>query len=171
MWRLLEGLERAIVVFLMLAMPVLYGINVIMHNFAPRMARHFVWIEELALFFLVWLVFIGLGYTLDRGRHVSMDLGQRFLPPRVMLVARTLVDALGAAFCFYVAYIGWQFVARIIATGQVSNTLYVSMGWLYGALPVGMFLLGIRYLRYLFSPEARRFRSSHDIAGDGGKAP
>ena len=140
---------------LMLAMTLLYGLDVLINNLTPGLARHFDWIDALTRFFMVWLVFLGLGYGLVRGRHVSMDLGERLVSPSVLLIARRAIDSLGALFCFYAVYLGWDFAERIIASGQVSNTLNVSMGWLYAAMPLGMFLIGIRYLRYLLYPSQR----------------
>lgn len=154
-WAGLALAERTLMVCLMLALPCLYGLNVILYNLAPGLARHFDGIEELSRFLLVWLVCVSLGYTMDKGRHVSMNLLQRFIGPALLLWIQRVLDLVGALFCAYVAVLGWRFLQRIIDTGQVSNMLDVSMGWLYAALPLGMALLTLRYLRYVLFPAQR----------------
>ena len=162
LWAVLASVERVLLVCLMLALPVIYGINVLLHNLAPGLARHLDGVDELSRFILVWLVCVSLGYTMDKGRHVSMNLLQRFIGRSLLFWVQRVIDVIGALFCAYMAYIGWQFLQRIIATGQVSNTLDVSMGWLYAALPLGMVLLTLRYVRYVIFPSHRPALDSTD---------
>ena len=59
-------------------------------------------------------------------------------------VAR-LIDAVGLAFCAYLAWLGWRMTVFVAGTGQSSPTLGISMAWLYAVLPIGFGLLGLRY--------------------------
>ena len=127
----------------------------------PGRGGHFEGIEELSRCGVGWLVCVSLGYTMDKGRHVSMNLLQRLIGPALLVWIQRMLDLVGALFCAYVAVLGWRFLQRIIATGQVSNMLDVSMGWLYAALPLGMALLTLRYLRYVLFPSHRPITDDH----------
>jgi TRAP-type C4-dicarboxylate transport system permease small subunit len=162
-WQALASLERNMMVSLMLSMTLLYGVSVLLNNVSPGLARHFGWTEELSRLFMVWLVFVGLGYGLERGRHVSMDLANKLVRPSLLRVLRRIIDGVGTVFCFYAAYLGWTFVERILASGQISNVLNISIAWFYAAMPVGMVLIGIRYLRYLLYPDQRTADESNTL--------
>lgn len=56
------------------------------------------WTDELAAFSLLWLVFLGLAYTLDTGSHIRIDFFVDRLPPRLKRVAETATYAVGLAF-------------------------------------------------------------------------
>jgi C4-dicarboxylate transporter DctQ subunit len=43
----------------------------------------------------------------------------------------------------------------VLKSGQVSPTLNVTMSWLYGPMPVGFALLGLRYLLELLGASDR----------------
>ena len=68
----LRRLEGVLLGVLMLAMSFAYSANVLVREFAAAYASRFAWIDEACLFGLAWMVFLGLGLALERGRHISM---------------------------------------------------------------------------------------------------
>ena len=149
----MRWIERGAVAALMIAMALAYAFNVAVRELAPTHASSFAWIEEACLFSLAWVVFLGLGLTLERGRHIAMtSLLERFAPrPRRAL--KLAVDLAGTAFSLYIAKLGLDITLFVVRSGQLSPTLDASMGWLYAAMPVGFVLLALRYVLEL--PAAR----------------
>lgn len=140
--RRLEGFLLAV---LMLAMSFIYTLNVLVRDLAPQFASRFAWIDEVCLFGLAWMVFLGLGLTLERGRHISMTALLGRFAPGLRRGARLVIDLVGLAFSLYIAQVCWTVTVLVLNSGQVSPTLNISMVWLYGPMPAGFALLGLRY--------------------------
>ena len=141
----LRKVESGLLGALMLAMSVLYTLNVLVREIAPAYASRIAWIDELCLFGLAWVVFLGLGITLERGRHIGMTALLRKLAPGARRGVKLAVDLAGLGFSLYIAHLCLTVTLLVLQTGQVSPTLGVSMSWLYGPMPVGFALLGLRY--------------------------
>ncbi len=156
----LRRLERAAVAALMILMALAYAFNVAVRELAPTQAAKFAWIEEACLFSLAWVVFLGLGLALERGRHIAMtSLLERFAPA-LRRAVKLAVDLAGAAFSLYIAKLALDITLFVARSGQTSPTLDVSMGWLYAAMPVGFVLLALRYAFELRAGDGRLAKCS-----------
>jgi C4-dicarboxylate transporter DctQ subunit len=151
----LRRLEAVLLGALMLAMSLLYTLNVLVREMVPTYASRIAWIDELCLFGLAWVVFLGLGITLERGRHIGMTALLQRLAPATRRGFKLAVDLTGLAFSLYVAHVCFTVTMLVLNTGQVSPTLGVSMSWLYGPMPVGFSLLALRYAIELFGAADR----------------
>jgi C4-dicarboxylate transporter DctQ subunit len=141
----LRTIERALLSGLMLAMSFAYVINVIARNAVPALAPQLAWIEEATLIALAWVVFLGLGLALERGRHIAMSAFLERIrgPAKPWIIGA--INLVGLLFSLYIAKIGMDISVFVYKSGQVSPTLNVSMIWLYGVMPVGFVLLALRY--------------------------
>lgn len=139
----------------MILMALTYAFNVAVRELAPIQAARFAWIEEACLFSLAWVVFLGLGLALERGRHIAMTSLLQRLVPGLRRRAKQLIDLCGLVFSFYIAKLSLDITLFVVRTGQSSPTLDVSMGWLYAAMPAGFALLGLRYALELRAGEGR----------------
>ena len=94
----------------------------------------FMWTEEAARFFLVWLIMLGATIAVRNRAHFNIDLLPEPKTPRGKIMARLLVDIavalFGAAF-FWVSAI-YTFDART----EVSEITEMSMAIMYAAFPV-----------------------------------
>jgi C4-dicarboxylate transporter DctQ subunit len=151
----LRRLEAALLGTLMLGMSALYTLNVLVREAAPAYASRIAWIDEACLFGLAWVVFLGLGLTLERGRHISMTALLRRLAPGLRRGVKLALDLAGLAFSLYIAHICLTVTVLVLKTGQVSPTLGVSMSWLYGPMPLGFTLLALRYALEAFGATDR----------------
>ena len=158
---LLRRLEAFLLAVLMLAMSFLYTFNVLVRDLVPQFAALFSWVDEVCLFGLAWLVFLGLGLTLDRGRHISMTALLGLLAPGLRRGTKLVIDLVGLAFTLYIAQVSWTVTLLVLRSGQVSPTLDISMVWLYGPMPLGFALLALRY-----ALEALRVTDRHAIEID-----
>jgi len=152
----LRRLETGLLGALMVAMSALYTLNVLVRELAPAYASRIAWIDELCLFGLAWVVFLGLGITLERGRHIGMTALLGRLAPGARRGIKLAIDLAGLAFSLYIAHLCLTVTLLVLQTGQVSPTLGISMSWLYGPMPVGFSLLGLRYALELAGASDRR---------------
>ena len=142
---ILRRLERAVIASLMILMAAAYAFNVVVRELAAAYASRFAWIEALCLFGLAWVVFLGLGLTLERGRQIAMTSLLERLAGGARRSVKLAIDLTGLAFSLYVAKLAFDITLLVVRSGQVSPTLDVSMGWLYAAMPAGFVLLALRY--------------------------
>src|SRR4051812_36054803 len=83
----------------------------------------FAWTEELAVYCLIPVVFIGAAMCVRRSRHIQVNILYRYLPAPVGRVLATLVDLAGAVFFGYVAWL----VARYALA--VDNEPMTTINW------------------------------------------
>lgn len=141
----LRAVERRVIALCMIVMSGLYFANVLVRELVPTFAAQVVWIEEAALFILGWMVFVGLGLTLERGRHIAMVAVLGVVRPQLRKLMLCAINFLGLLFSLYVAFIGYDLTLFVLRSGQVSPTLNISVAFLYGSVPVGFLLLAFRY--------------------------
>jgi C4-dicarboxylate transporter DctQ subunit len=151
----LRRLERGLLAALMILMALAYAFNVAMRELAASYASRFAWIEEACLFALAWVVFLGLGLALERGRQIAMTSLLERMRPAIRRPVKVLIDLTGLLFSLYIAKLALDITLFVSRSGQTSPTLDVSMAWLYAAMPVGFCLLALRYALELPQPEGR----------------
>lgn len=151
----LRGIEGIVLGAIMLAMSFAYTLNVGVRELIPSFAPQLAWIEELCLFGLVWMIFLGLGLGLEGGRHIAMRMALTRMRPSSQRVAKLVINLAGFAFSAYLAKIGVDITIFVANSGQTSPTLNISMLWLYVVMPVGFGLLALRYLREIVTPADR----------------
>ena len=153
--RALRSVEGAVLGAIMLAMSFAYTFNVAVRELAPTFAPQLAWIEELCLFGLVWMIFLGLALGLEGGRHIGMRMVLSRMPPARQRAAKLVINLCGLVFSAYLAKIGVDITIFVANSGQRSPTLDISMAWLYVVMPVGFGLLALRYLRELVTAADR----------------
>jgi C4-dicarboxylate transporter DctQ subunit len=141
----LRRIEGFLLGALMLGMSFIYTVNVLIRELAPAYASRFAWIDESCLFALAWMVFLGMGLALERGRQIAMTSVLLRFAPGMRRATKFAIDLAGLAFSLYIAHICWTVTVLVLKSGQVSPTLNLSMSWLYGPMPAGFLLLGLRY--------------------------
>ena len=95
----LRGIEGIVLGAIMLAMSFAYTFNVGVRELAPAFAPQLAWIEELCLFGLVWMIFLGLGLGLEGGRHIAMRMVLTRMPPASQRAAKLVINLAGLVFC------------------------------------------------------------------------
>jgi C4-dicarboxylate transporter DctQ subunit len=153
--RVLRRIERGAVAALMILMALVYAFNVGVRELASTYAATFAWIEEACLFSLAWVVFLGLGLALERGRQIAMTSLLERLVPGLRRGVKFAIDLTGLLFSLYIAKLALDITLFVLRSGQTSPTLDISMAWLYVAIPVGFALLALRYALELRAAEGR----------------
>jgi TRAP-type C4-dicarboxylate transport system permease small subunit len=102
----------------------------------------FAWTEELAVYCLIPVVFIGAAMCVRRSRHIQVNILYRYLPAPAGRVLATLVDIAAIVFFGYVAWL----VARYALA--VDNEPMTTIAWnkshVYWLAFVGFVLMTLR---------------------------
>ncbi|HVO83814.1 MAG TPA: TRAP transporter small permease [Syntrophobacteria bacterium] len=93
---------------------------IILQVFARYLFREpFSWPEELAVFLLIWLTFIGASILLKRGEHIKVGLVVDRLPKK----ARTLLDLVINVSILIALVIGVYEGSKLISSQNISRTV------------------------------------------------
>lgn len=123
--------------------------------FIPR----YLWVEELARFSLIWMIFLGSMIGVRERRHFYVD----FLPQNLSPKINAILNILYYVFLFGVSYIFIRFGFRYFRMGtiQQSEMTGMNLGWINAAVPVA----GITWATFLIEQVV------HLLRGEGVPAP
>ena len=92
--------------------------------------------SEFARLMFMWLALIGGAYTFGQARHLAIDILPMMLPRRARQLLNVVVLALIAGFAILVMIRGgWSLTSRTLASGQITPTLRMPMGYISAAIP------------------------------------
>jgi len=99
--------------------------------------------DEILVFSMVWIVFIGLVLVTRTDRHLGFDLAARLFRGRWGALRSGLLDIGLAVLAGYVALQSFGFVDRLARLGQVSMAAGIPMAVPHAAVLVGMALTSL----------------------------
>ncbi len=140
--------EEHIPAILMIVTSMIIFIQVILRYF---FGQSIVWGEELARYGIVWFVFLGSSLAVKQGAHASVDVLVKLLPGVARKSVEILAIGISIAYCVLVVRFGLDLVFRVRAMGNITPTLEIPMFIPYLAIPVGVTLMGIRYVMELIA--------------------
>lgn len=102
------------------------------------------WTDELATYSLLWMVFLGLAYTLSMGTHIRIDLFVNGLPPRGRYYAEVLAWAIGVLFSLLL-FLGCLSAVENFFQRNTYSTAGLDIPLYWPSLPmlVGVLLFGL----------------------------
>lgn len=158
---IVRSLETAVTaLFAALVLVVLWGV---ISRYTPGI-RPSDWTEELAIYLLVWLSFLGAALAYRGHAHLGVDFFVGKLARPAQRVAAVLVELIVFGFAaFALVFGGWRLVAETLATQQLTPVLQWATGYLYLSAPIsGLFLCAFA-IEHLVRPDAFR-AESHQAA-------
>jgi TRAP-type transport system small permease protein len=130
------------------------------------------WTYPVASYMLLFSIYLALGFTLQKGGHVSVDFVVEMASPRVRRWLDRLGHLLGLAFVLAFLVQSVRVTSRQMAEGQRDiSALSVPIGPISAVVPVGLTLLALTYLlvfidSFLHAPgEATRQELERDRSG------
>jgi len=106
------------------------------------------WTEELAVYCLMPVVFIGSAACVRRSRHIQVNFIYRYLPGTMGRVLATITDVISILFF---GYVSWLFARYAMAVdGEPMTTITWSKSDVYWISFTGMFLMTIRAIQVSF---------------------
>ena len=110
----------------------------------------YIWTEEMARFFFIWMIMIGAMVGIRDGAHFDVDLWPE-LPPRANALLRVVADIFVLVMALVFIWYGIRFVQ--FGWDQTSELADLPMPWIFVAWPLAGFtwvvFLGERFLANL----------------------
>lgn len=83
--------------------------GLILLNVATRSAgAALFWVDELAIYAMVWMAFLGMSITIQRRTGVSVTILTDALPPKLRRTTALLIDAVVLAFSVFLLWLCWR---------------------------------------------------------------
>lgn len=155
-------IERTSLVMLLFAMTGLFAFSVLIRLWGGSVAANFGWIDEVVRTMNIFLVFLAAGLALEMGKQVAVDSWRDRITARTGLPLTRIIDGVGTVFSLYMAWQSWKMAEFVFASGQVSATMGIAIGWIYVAPCIGFLLLALRYACSLFGA-IQRFNLASEI--------
>lgn len=109
--------------------------------------RGFPWAEELARYLMIWSGFLGASIATRQRRHLKIDILTRFLPDgQVKTLILRLAALISAGFCFFLTFVGYEFVANSFKGGRVSSSMGVPMWIIQAGIPLTSAIIACRFV-------------------------
>ena len=134
--------EDALLLVILISMIVLAGTQIVLRNFLDT---SLFWGDEMLRLLVLWLTIAG-GLAASRmDKHISIAVVDRFLPIKVQLITKVIIDLFTASIC---ALFAWQSGRFVMGSYEFGDTLmrHVPAWTLQIILPVGFSLMAFRHL-------------------------
>jgi TRAP-type C4-dicarboxylate transport system permease small subunit len=102
----------------------------------------FAWTEELAVYCLIPVVFIGSAMCVRRSRHIQVNLLYRYLPPAASRALSTVIDLIAMAFFGYASWLVARFALAV--DNEPMTTINWNKSHVYWLAFAGFALMALR---------------------------
>lgn len=134
--------EDALLLIILIGMILLAGTQIFLRNF---LETSLYWGDEMLRMMVLWLTIAG-GLAASRmDRHISIAVLDRFLPARIQLVTKVIIDLFTAAIC---ALFAWHSARFVMGSYEFGDLLmrHIPAWTLQIILPIGFALMAFRHL-------------------------
>jgi len=147
-FRFLNKIEEGIIWIIMLEMVILSFSQVVM-----RYIFHtaFSWSEEVLRYQMVFITFFAASLAVKYDAHISVKIFHTVLPARYSYYLRLIIPVISCAFSFVLCYYSSLLALNVKNFGQLTPALSIPSFIPYLSIPVGSFLMGIRFGIKFFS--------------------
>lgn len=137
--KIIVRLEEVLIAAAVLIMSFMLVFNVVGRAFGKGINAT----EEIGLYCIYIITFIGLSYAITKGKHINMLGLFDFMPHKIQKVDALIISAVTAATMGVLTYISYVYVVSLIMIGRVSINLQVpqyivvlviSFGFLFACL-------------------------------------
>ena len=106
-----------------------------------------IWAQETSIYLFIWTMLAGSAYTLQKGKHVKIDLLIEHLSLRTQHILEMITSFVGMVFCAIVSWQAYEMIAASVGYNKVSATLLRVPMW----IPQMALLLGFVLLTFQFA--------------------
>ena len=106
-----------------------------------------IWAQETSIYLFIWTMLAGSAYTLQKGKHVRIDLLIEHLSLRTQHIIEMITSFVGMVFCAIVSWQAYEMISASVGYSKVSATLLRVPMW----IPQMALLLGFVLLTFQFA--------------------
>ena len=147
--RVIRGIVRGAEILSGLILVLSIGINFV--NIVGRYAFHspIPWAEEVMLYLMLALVFLGAGMVSLRGRHIRMDVVLHFLPPKLRVAFDVLAELVFLVVAVVVIWLAVPTVLQFKDFDQRSEAANIPVWIPHSVVPLGIGIMVLATLARL----------------------
>jgi len=134
--------EDTLLLIILIGMILLAGTQIFLRNFFDT---SIFWGDEMLRLMVLWLTIAG-GLAASRmDKHISIELLDRFLPVKLQLVVKIIIDLFTSSIC---ALFAWHSARFVMGSYEFGDTLMRNVpAWMLQIiLPIGFGLMAYRHL-------------------------
>lgn len=146
--------EYAMVLFLAVMLLVVFVQVVLRYVFNSGLS----WSEESARFLFMWIIWMSMSIGFRDKSHIRMTIISDRLTERGKKILDLIDNSLILIFSLYLAYLGWQYVGRLIHTHQTAPATKLPYALIYSCLPLSLSICSIRVVTDIIA-DVRRLKS------------
>lgn len=109
-----------------------------------------IWLEEIQMGCIVWIVFIGAGAVFRSGGHVAIEILVEVLPRQAQKVIHILTSLFVGGLLVYLMMMGGALTRQMAESFRMTSILRIPYTYIYGAMPVGCFLMLVNMIVQVF---------------------
>lgn len=148
-YRLQGKIEAAVIILGMAASSTLIFVQVVLRYL---FSIGIPWVEEVSLYMAIAVTFMAASTAIPRGMHLSLEVLDTILPPRLLYLFRNLSLIAGLAFAILFAWVSFELMQRTARFGQTAASFDMPMWPIYAILPVSGAFMALRFLEALILP-------------------
>jgi C4-dicarboxylate transporter DctQ subunit len=146
--KILTYFENTLIVSGLLGVAFVLFINVVLRYVFKS---GIVWAEEFARYAIIWIVMAGSGAAVRENMHMRITAIIDVTKNKTLhFIINMLVLVVSTAFSIFLIYAGIRLTLSMVANNQVSPALEIPLWWIYVSIPIGGFLMTIRYIQSFF---------------------
>ena len=108
------------------------------------------WSEELARYLFIWSVYTSASFAIISNAHIRIDAVLKLYPKAIRRFIPILADTIFLIYSLIITYYSADYCMDLVASGQVSMGLHVTMGYMYAAIPVGHLMMSVRLVQLIY---------------------
>lgn len=102
--------------------------------------------DELSIYFMIYVAFLGAAMTMKQGAHIKVDLLYKRLPKKACLWLDAVTMIVGTIICFIMTYQCALWVQYTYKTNYISPSILETPMWIpMSVIPIGLFLWSLQY--------------------------
>lgn len=109
--------------------------------------------EEVMLFFMVGIVFLGFSRVMWEGKHIKMDIVTNLLPPAFQRASEAIVALSTVVVAFIIVCLALPIIQHLVAFKQVSEAAGVPLAIPQATIPAGFALVILVVVARAIDPE------------------
>ena len=139
----ISALEVSVLVICVGLLAVLLIANVIFRTFFESLY----FAEELSMFLVLLITFMGVSYGVRKARHIRMGAFLDAMSPTVERIFLIFICSVSAIVMGLMAWYSFQYLENAMSRGHTSPALRLPKWTFYIVVPIGFALSAIQYLR------------------------
>jgi len=132
------------------------AVILIVNVIARKTGGSIFFVDEMAMFLVIWITFIGLSYAARKGRHIRMAALFDLSPLKLQKLMMYIISTFSALVMFYMTYLSLNYVYTTYRWEQVAPALQLPYWMGIVIVPFGFFLAGIHYVRTIIQNIRRK---------------